>query len=124
MRVVVGPHQVIVAPPRELARAREVLEPRAVDVFGEDLARQARDSQIFFGPEAFEIIVPLLENERQPAAFAFCEDDAQLRMAIEAAREKEAEERVDRVVLLLVDRAANLLRSLEILHRTRVRMAG
>src|SRR5579863_1569646 len=43
MRIVVGPHAILLAPPREEARAHVILEERAIDVLVEDLTRLALD---------------------------------------------------------------------------------
>src|SRR5579875_3409277 len=112
MRIVVGPHQIVLTPPRELPRPREVLEPRAVNVLVEDLAGLTANRERLFVAESLKVVIPLLQDERQPTALALGENEPQLRVTIERARKNEVEERVDHVVGLLIDRSSDLLRSL------------
>ena len=84
-----------------------VFKPRAIHVLVENVAGQPLDAERLFLAEALVVVVPLLQNERQPAALALGEDDPQLRVTFEHAREDHIEERVDGVVLLFVDRTAH-----------------
>src|SRR5215468_9712752 len=91
VRIVVRPHAILLAPPGEEARADIILEERAIHMFVEDLARLALDRQFAIAPEAVEVVIPLLKHERQPADLAFGEQQAQLGMTVERAREDEIE---------------------------------
>src|SRR5689334_17238317 len=65
VRIVVGPHAVLLTPPREKARAHVILEECAVHMLVEDFAWLALDRQLAIAPEAVEVVVPLLQHERQ-----------------------------------------------------------
>src|SRR5580700_2807959 len=89
VRIIVGPHAILLTPPWEEAGAHIILKERAVDVLVEDFARLALDRQLAIAAEALEIVVPLLEQERQPADLAFGHQQAQLWIAVERAGEDE-----------------------------------
>ena len=59
--IIVGPHAVLLAPPREEARAHVIFEECTIDMFAEDFARLALDRHRAIVTEAVEVIIPLLE---------------------------------------------------------------
>lgn len=57
-----------------------VVEERGVDLAVEVFARQLFYRKVFaIGAVAFEVVVPLLQDKRNPAKFVFDQDDFQFR---------------------------------------------
>ena len=99
-----------------------ILEERAIDMLVEDLAGLARDRHRLVATEALEVIIPLLQQERQPADLALGQQQPQLGVAVERAREDEIEQRVrESLVFVFV---ASLRPSGRLFARLDVGMAG
>src|SRR5579885_3067441 len=91
MRIIVGPHAVLLAPPREETGTDVILEERAIDMLVEDFAWLALDRHRAVATKPIEVVVPLLQHEGQPANLAFGQQQAQFGMAIERPGENEIE---------------------------------
>src|ERR1700691_6162079 len=83
VRIIVGPHAILLAPPWEEAGSDVILQERAIHMFAEDFARLSLDRHRAIATEALEVVIPLLQQEGQPADLAFGHQQAQLGMAIE-----------------------------------------
>lgn len=76
VRKIVGPHAIVFAPPRQNMTADGVVKESCVDLVMKVFAWRFFDGQTFaLGTVAFEVVVPLLQNKRNPAQLVFDQDE-------------------------------------------------
>src|SRR5882762_4553692 len=97
VRIVVRPHAVVDTPPIETVASYGVVEERAVDLAVEVEAWRLRDRRRVRLAEAAVVVVPLLEEEGNPADLVLNVHDLELRETLEDAVENHVEEGVHRV---------------------------
>jgi hypothetical protein len=86
------------------------LKKRGVDLRVEGLAREALEAHaLAVRTMALEVVVPLLEQERNPPDLVLDQDDLEAREAVQYAPKDQVVERVHRLDELLVDALAFLL---------------
>src|SRR5918995_2966472 len=104
VRKIVGPHAVVLTPPREDMTANGVIEKSRVDLVVEVFAGKFFDEQpLSLGAKAFEVVVPLLQDKRNPAQLVFDEHNLQLREPFEHTGIDEVIEAIDRLGQFRVD---------------------
>ena len=94
MRVIVGPHAVVSAPPREQPPAHVIVEERRIDLPLEVFARQFIDGQFFGVSMTLKGFVALSEPERHPADLVFHRDDVQCWIPLKDSRKDHFEQSV------------------------------
>src|SRR5713226_1905845 len=124
MRIVVGPHTIILAPPLEVMAGHSVPEERRVDLVPEILAWILADGRRIHATESSVIVIPLLQHEGQPADFVFHGDEFQAGVAVQYAVEDHFKKRVGYVPELQVNAAAVTFDALSAVLVHLVAMAG
>ncbi len=90
VRIVIGPHAVFLTPPGESASSHIIFKESAEDVLLNNFTGLARDRKSFL-EVALEIIIPLLQEEWNPADLTFGKQQPELRMAFKGAGENKIE---------------------------------
>src|SRR5213594_782321 len=104
VREVVGPHAVVGAPPRQYVAADGVVEESCVDLAVEVLAGKFFQREaIAVDSMALKIIVPLLQDKRNPADLVFDQDQLQSREALQRSGEDQLIQAVNRLKQFLID---------------------
>src|SRR5688572_624745 len=110
VRKIVGPHAVVLPPPRENMTANRVIEESCIDLLVEVFAGTFLDEQaLALGAMAFEVIVPLLQDKRDPAQLVFHKNDFKFGEAFEHAGIDQVVEAIHRLKEFHID--AIVLRS-------------
>src|SRR5687767_3912892 len=104
VRKVVGPHAVVLTPPRENMTADGVIEESRVDLVVEVFTGKFFDEQpLPLGAKAFEVVVPLLQDKRNPAQLVFDEHNFEFRKTFEHTGIDQVIEAIDRLGQFRVD---------------------
>src|SRR4249920_2310782 len=83
-----------------------IVEEAGIDLVMHKLARVLRDRRRILLPEAVVVIIPLLNDPGQPAAFVLYRHDSELRISLEDAVKDQLEEAIGDVHELEVHAAA------------------
>src|SRR5215510_15073616 len=94
MRKVVGPHNVVLAPPFQVVSTDRVVEEAGIDLVVDKLAWVLRDRWRVLLAEAIVIVIPLLNDPGQPAAFVFDRDNFKLWIPLQNAVKDQLEETI------------------------------
>src|SRR5262245_65872049 len=94
MGKIVGPHDVVLAPPFKIMTADRIVEEAGIDLVVDKLTWVLRDRWRVLLAEAVVIIIPLLNDPGHPAAFVFDGDDFELWIALENAVKNQLEETI------------------------------
>src|SRR6266436_8826247 len=105
MRKIVGPHNVVLAPPFQIMAADGIVEETGIHLVTDKLAGVFRDRWRILLAEAVVVVVPLLNDPGQPAAFVFYRYDLEFRIPFQDAIENQLEEAVGDVHELQVNAA-------------------
>jgi len=98
VREIIGPHAVVGSPPRQDMAADGVVEESRVDLVVEVFTGEFLDGQaLALGAMAFEVVVPLLQDKRNPAKLVLDEDDLELGETLEHTGIDQFVEAVDRL---------------------------
>src|SRR5215510_4560450 len=94
MGKIVGPHDVVLAPPLQVMTADRIVEEAGIDLVVDKFAWVLRDRWRILLAEAIVIVIPLLNDPRQPAAFVFDRDDFKLWIPLQNAVKDQLEETI------------------------------
>src|SRR4029077_18833372 len=95
VRIVVGPHTVVLTPPFETMARRSVTEKRPVDLSVEIFVGIFRDRRRIHALEPVVIIIPLLEHERHPSDFILDANEPELGISVQDSIENQFKKRID-----------------------------
>src|SRR5579862_1895851 len=102
VRIVIGPHAVVYAPPGEVVPTNRVVEKGRRHLLGEILARLSLDGYRVAPQVSMEVVIPLLDVERDPSDLVFNRDQLEARVAIEDPIEDKFEDCVSHIQRLQV----------------------
>src|SRR5687767_2240245 len=94
MRIVIGPHAVVDAPPGKHFAADMIVEEGRENLFGKILARQLAHGHFFRMAVAFERFVALPQPEWNPTDFVLDGNDLKLGITLQHSGKHDVEQRV------------------------------
>src|SRR6187397_3018689 len=98
VRKIVGPHAVVLTPPRQNMTADGIIEESRVDLVVEVFARTFFDEQpLSLGAKTFEVVVPLLQDKRNPTQLVFNENNFEFGETFEHTGIAQVIEAIDRL---------------------------
>src|SRR5918994_895610 len=104
MRKIVGPHAVVLTPPRQNMTAHGVIEERRIDLVVEVFAGKFLDEQtLAVCAKSFEVVIPLLQDKWNPAKLILDQDNLELGETFEYAGIDQVIEAIDRLKQFHVD---------------------
>src|SRR5688572_26214873 len=115
MGEVVGPHDIILAPPLQIVAADRIVEEAGIDLIAKVLAGILAEWGWISVAEAAVIVIPLLRDPGQPTRFVFYGNNLEPGIALQHAIENQLEKRVGDVHQLQIDAAAVTLDTVAVL---------
>src|SRR5216683_6488411 len=82
---IVRPHEIVLAPPLQIAAADRIAEEAGKDLVANVLAKVLRERRRVHAAEAAIVVIPLLDHEGEPAGFVFHAYEPELRVSLQYA---------------------------------------
>ena len=109
MRIVIGPHAVVLTPPFETMPRHGVSEERPIDLTVEIFAGVFRNRRRIHTLESVVVVIPLLQHKRHPTDLVLHTDESKLRVALQNSVKDKLKKSIRNLLELEVNAASVVL---------------